>query len=175
MEMDHATNELAAESQAGSVGRRLEDVQSEVGSLNDLPTTTRPTDGVYPTPPTAENPLAAVFSQPITTPTIYDVFSQNRGVHIIDELGVTDRPTNDVSAVSAKAGPSPLGVWSQRKLGPYPLGMWHQRKLCPRSQHRSLIITGSLYQRKLCTRPLGLWYQRKLCPPSWSILDKTPY
>ena len=30
-----------------------------------------------------------------------------QGVHIIDQLGVTDRLTDDGSAVSAKAGPSP--------------------------------------------------------------------
>ncbi len=113
MEMDRAANEMAAGSQAGSVGRRLDDVQSEVGSNCDLPTTLH-TDGVRPTPPTQENPFEGVFvlsESSVNTPSIYDVFSLNRGVHIFDELDVTDRPTNDGRAFSAQAGttPSTLG------------------------------------------------------------------
>ena len=44
MEMIHAAEEMAAGSQAGSVGRRLEDVQSEVGSSSGpLTTVLQPT------------------------------------------------------------------------------------------------------------------------------------
>jgi hypothetical protein len=76
VEMIQAAEDMAAGSQTGSVGRRPEDVQSDVGSINDLHTTTPHTDGVRPTPPTGENPFEGVFSQPSATPTIYDVFSQ---------------------------------------------------------------------------------------------------
>jgi hypothetical protein len=99
MEMINAAEEMAAGSQAGSVGRRLEDVQSEVGSSSGPLTTALP--------PTVESPFAGIFSQPSTTPTIYDMFSQSRGVHIIDEIGTNDHPTNDVNVVGAKAR-SPL-------------------------------------------------------------------
>ncbi len=120
MEPIHATNEMAAGSQAGSVGRRLDDVQSEVGSNYDLQTTLH-TDGVRPTPPTVENPFEGVFSQSGPTPSIYDVFSLNRGVHIIDELGVADRLTDDGSAVSAKAGlTTSSGSAVSAKAGPSP-------------------------------------------------------
>ena len=113
MELIHANNHFAAASQAGSVGRRLDDVQSEVGSNYDLPSTLH-TDGVQPTPPTQENPFEGVFAvseSSVNKPSIYVVFSYNRGAHIIDELGVTDRPANDGRAFSAQAGttPSTLG------------------------------------------------------------------
>ncbi len=114
MEMIHAAEEMAAGSQAGSVGRRLEDVQSEVGSSSGPLTTVLQ--------PTVENPFEGVYSQSSTTPTIYDTFSQHRGVHIIDEIGVTDRPTNDGSVVAAKAGPSPPGSVVAAQAGSFPSG-----------------------------------------------------
>ena len=81
MELIHANNEFAAGSQAGSVGRRLDDVQSEVGSNYDLPSTLH-TDGVLQTPPTQDNPFDGVFvlsESSVNTQSIYDVFSLNRG------------------------------------------------------------------------------------------------
>ena len=72
MEMINAAEEMAAGSQAGSVGRRLEDVQSEPGSSGPLTTVL---------PPTTENLFEGIFSES-TTPTIYDIFSEQRGVSI---------------------------------------------------------------------------------------------
>ena len=82
MEMDRAANEMAAGSQAGSVGSRLDDVQSDVGSNYDLPTTLH-TDGVQPIPPIQENPFEGVFSQSGPTPPNYDVVSLNRGYTLL--------------------------------------------------------------------------------------------
>ena len=82
MEMDRAANEMAAGSQAGSVGRRLDDVQSDVGSNYDLPTTLH-TDGIQPIPPIQENPFEGVFSQSGPTPPNYDVVSLNRGYTLL--------------------------------------------------------------------------------------------
>ena len=123
--MIHASNEMAAGSQAGSVGRRLDDVQSEVGSSYDLPSTLH-TDGVQPTPPTQEHPFEGVFvlsESSVNTPSIYDVVSLNRGAHVIDELGVADRPTNDGRAFSAQAGTTPS------TLVLIHMGLRHQRRL----------------------------------------------
>ncbi len=81
--MTQANGEFAAGSQAGSVGRRLDGVQSEVGSNCDLPTLH--TDGVQQTPPTQDdNPFDGVFvlsESSVNTASIYDVFSLSRGTH----------------------------------------------------------------------------------------------
>ena len=79
MELIYANDDMVAGSQAGSVGRRLEDVRSDTGSSG-------------PSPPmlhtTKENPFEGIFSSSstptITTPTIHDVFSEKREVHMID-------------------------------------------------------------------------------------------
>ena len=75
----------------------------------------------YDLPHRLENPFEGVFSQLGPTPSIYDVLSLNRGVHIIDELGVTDRLTDDGRAVSAKAGlTTSSGSAVSAKAGPSP-------------------------------------------------------
>ena len=47
---------------------------------------------------------------------------RTRGVHILDEIGINDQPTNDVSVVAAKAGPSPPGSVVAAKAGSFPSG-----------------------------------------------------
>ena len=81
MELIQADYELAAGSQAHSAGRRMEDVQSETGSITD-PTSTLPTDGAPEAPPTQDNHFGGAFvlsASLDTAPPIYDIFSQNRG------------------------------------------------------------------------------------------------
>ncbi len=99
--MLQAAEEMAAGSQTGSVGRRLEDVQSDTGSSG-------------PSPPilqtTKENPFEGIFSSSSTptilpTPTIYDMFSEKKDVHIIDEIGIPSTPI----VISATAGSPPSG------------------------------------------------------------------
>ena len=93
--------ELAAGSQAGSVGRRLDDVQSEVGSTRHE----EPLDPTRPLLPTdvaqlqqslvreEPNLFEGVFSPAREeAPSIYEVFSKARGVHNIDDLLVPDGP-----------------------------------------------------------------------------------
>ena len=87
LEMIQADEEFADGSQAGSAGRRLEDVQSEVGSTTDLPSTL-PTDGALRAPPTLldEQPFDGVFvlnASSVSTPSIYDVFSKDRGCTLL--------------------------------------------------------------------------------------------
>ena len=102
LEEIQADLEFAAGSQAGSVGRRLDDVQSEVGSVRIQsrdeyidPTLQLLTDVALQQQPTTgeHNQFDGVFSPAReVTPSIYDVFSRARGVHIIDELLVPDGP-----------------------------------------------------------------------------------
>ncbi len=96
-----AAEEMAAGSATESVGRRLDDVRSDTGSSGPSP----------PIRETAqENPFAGVYALPPTTtttitptPTIYDIFSEKRGVHIIDEIGIS----NISPGISASAGSHP--------------------------------------------------------------------
>ncbi len=89
LEVLQAELDLAAGLEADSVGRRMEDVQSKGGSITDL-LLQLPTDVAQQQQPTAseqDNSFAGVFSPAReVTPSISDVFSQARGVHIIDEM-----------------------------------------------------------------------------------------
>ena len=60
LEMVKADDEFAASSHADSAGRRIEDVQSEAGSITDPPTTLN-TDGAHEAPPTRDNPFNGAF------------------------------------------------------------------------------------------------------------------
>ncbi len=97
-----AEHEMSAGSHAGSVGRRLDDVRSDTGSSGPSPLTRETVQ---------ENPFAGVFSSPTTTtiitptPTIYDVFSATRGVHIMDEIVIPKVP----HGISAPAESQPPG------------------------------------------------------------------
>ncbi len=98
----HADAEADLESNAGSVGRRLDDVRSETGSSG-------------PSQPAAaqESPFVGTFSShvtmfpstptPMAAPTILGVFSAGRGVHILDQIGNLNAPY--VSSASAEAVP----------------------------------------------------------------------
>ena len=108
LEVCLADDEVAAGSQTGTVGR-LEDVQSEVGSTS---TPDLLTDGALRAPPTLPDdlPFAGVFVQSadsVTTPTIYDVFSKDRGVHIINDILLPNTPQVAVRALSSQDGVSP--------------------------------------------------------------------
>ena len=111
----HADAEADLESNAGSVGRRLDDVRSDTGSSGPSPPVTAqesPFVGAFsspvPTFPTTPTPMAA--------PTILDIFSAGRGVHILDEIGnlnvpcVLSAPAETAAGLShtRPAVPSPL-------------------------------------------------------------------
>jgi hypothetical protein len=91
-----AAEEMAATSQAGSAGRRLDDVRSDTGSSGP----SQPNRGT-----SQENPFAGVYSSAPTTtttittptPTIYDLFSAKRDVHILDQILI---PTGGISESS---------------------------------------------------------------------------
>ncbi len=111
--MLQAAEEMAAGSQTGSVGRRLEDVQSDTGSSGPITTVLHPTK---------ENPFEGIFSSSSTptilpTPTIYDLFSEKREVHIIDEIFIPSTPI----VISATAGSPPSGSVVSATAGSLPV------------------------------------------------------
>ena len=108
LEVCLADDEVAVGSQTGTVGR-LEDVQSEVGSTS---TPDLLTDGALRAPPTLPDdlPFSGVFvpnADSVATPNIYDVFSKDRGVHIINDILVPKTPQVAVRALSSQDGVSP--------------------------------------------------------------------
>ena len=122
--------ELAAGSQAGSVGRRLDDVQSEVGSTRheeplDPTRPLLPTDVAQQQQPIAReepNLFEGVFSPAREeAPSIYEVFSKARGVHIIDDLLVPDGPRAPLPRMTEP--PSDVGLPSPSQEGMHPATM----------------------------------------------------
>ncbi len=112
--MLQAAEEMAAGSQTGSVGRRLDDVRSDTGSSGPSP----------PIRETAKENLLRAFSprrllrQFPHTPTIYDIVSEKREVHIIDEIGIPSTPI----VISATAGSPPSGSVVSATAGSIPVG-----------------------------------------------------
>jgi hypothetical protein len=98
LEEIEADNEFASGSQAGSVGRRMDDVQSEVGSTKqeDEPNPSLPTEIARQQlqPAAGETSLFGGVFTPARgdAPSIYDIFSTARGVHVIDEMLAHDGP-----------------------------------------------------------------------------------
>ncbi len=98
-----AQDDMAACSQTGSAGRRLDDVRSDTGSSGPSPPTREqaqesPFAGVYSPPPTPTTTIAP-------TPTIYEVFSEQRGASMLDQI----LPTRGATASSAFHPPSCSG------------------------------------------------------------------
>ena len=110
-----ADAEADLESNAGSVGRRLDDVRSDTGSSG-------------PSQPAAaqESPFVGAFSSPVTVisstttptaaPSILDVFSAGREVHILDQIGNLNAPNRSsasaetITRVSSASAGTPPGL-----------------------------------------------------------------
>ena len=92
-------------SQTGSAGRRLDDVRSDTGSSGPSPPTRQqaqesPFAGVYSPPPTPTTTIAP-------TPAIYEVFSEQRGVNILDQILIPTRGISESSGFHPPSGSGP--------------------------------------------------------------------